>query len=749
MPGLPPAWSAALALAQGSVRAGDVEGLRRARQQARQARIGVFLAMGGRGQERPAWTAGMRLARRVALRKAERQRRFLRRSARVAAARTAPARTGPDPERTLRRLAVTGRLYARQPTAEVDPPRASLAAEPATSRPRPDGFGAIAFGTACLSGLNGAKVDFFHEDKVGQSLRTLDDLSELGVTILRHPNQTVLDLTLAALFREDPLPDMEGVVTRLSEKKEGLLAFLRALVERGLMVVFTIGVHGTAAGRDPLTGVGADLTADGRVATPIRTMWAKYAAYPDLDLPESYIDIRDTSPHHAWMLTYTEAVCSLLLELEAAIAESTPGFVLADVVYGVELNNEIDLANTVLGTPHLYGETAWLASAQDWATLLVEMARIVEAAFPNGALRILLPGISSWDQSEDDTDQDSRGYRQTWSWKISFFRALVSNFAALAGDTRNRLVHGVDLHWYHRMRESPGSVVGPQHVSRLSWEIEQVYAALAQAGLDIDVTMFETGISVLKYGEDETYDFFPGEMTDRGDVPALQLYQAQEVLRRQAGAAAGGATVAGWHTWRADTPKPDDHAVKKWYGLGLRKDKQGTGFDEAHPRMSWLALQRYHSILPSWSSARLLLPTEEFRPVMRYSAGGITFPTESPAFLDGVVIEYRHIRLTSLSSTSYAWLVLLDKWRDTSVVSLRCVPIGGTMLTVHKVGLVPLSYSWDVASSDSTLPAVIRTIYRDAREVIVPATGMTWRLDIDSDPFLLVSNGGLTWSYVS
>ncbi|MCK6508095.1 hypothetical protein L6R53_32805, partial [Myxococcota bacterium] len=333
--------------------------------------------------------------------------------------------------------------------------------------------------------------------------------------------------------------------------------------------------------------------------------------------------------------------------------------------------------------------------------------------------------------------------------KINFFRALVTSFAEQAGNQRDRLVHGVDLHWYHRQREAPGSVVGPQHVSRLSWELEQMYAALAQAGLDIDVTMFETGISVLKYGAEEVFDAYPAGMSARGDIPALQLYQAQELIRRQAGAAAGGATVAGWHTWRADLPSSEEPGLPKWYGLGLRKDKDGTGFEAAHPRLSWLAYQRYQSILRSWAGARLILPTEEFRPVLRYEAGGIPFPTGTPSFLDGVVIEFRRVRLPGLATSPYVWLVLLDKWRDTSTVTIRCVPTGGASLVVHRLGLLPLSYRWDEAPAEGTLPVVTHAIYRDAREVTIPAAGQTWRLDIDSDPFLLVADGGLTWSHVS
>ncbi|MCK6507991.1 hypothetical protein L6R53_32265 [Myxococcota bacterium] len=746
MPGLPPAWSAALALAQGSVRAADVEGLRRARQQARQARIGVFLAMGGGSQAPVGWSGGKRLARRVVLRKAERQRRFLRRSARSRQPVSSAPAAALDGEREIRKQRALGRLYGSQQAQDAFPAGESLAAEARASRPLPDGLGAVAYGAACLPGLNGAKLDFSSRAGSAESRRILDDLTVLGVNVLRHPNQRALDLTLAALFQREVLPVIDDLVGRLDEKRADLLAFLQAMVERGLMVVFTIGVHGTAAGIDPKTGLGVDLTPDGRVATPIRAAWAD-------DLAQ-YIDIRSYTPtgavHFAWLLQYTQAVCALLQELESAIADDFPGFVLADVVYGLELSNEIDLANTVLGDPHLYGETAWQDTARDWATLLVAMARIVEAAFPNGALRILLPGLSSWDQSEDDTDQDSRGYRQTWSWKINFFRALVSSFAEQAGDQRDRLLHGADLHWYHRQREVPGSVVGPQHVSRLSWELEQLYAALAQAGLDVDVTMFETGISVLKYGADETYDAYPAGMSARGDIPALQLYQAQELVRRQAGAAAGGATVAGWHTWRADTPGRDDTRLPDWYGLGLRMDKEGSEkLEVAHPRVSWLAYQRYHATLRRWSSARLILPTEAFRPVLRYEAGGVPFPAGTPSFLDGVVIEFRRVRLPGLATSPYVWLVLLDKWRDTSTVTLRCIPTGGASLVVHRLGLLPLSYGWDEAPAEGTLPVVTHAIYRDAREVTIPAAGQTWRLDIDSDPFLLVAEGGLTWSHVS
>lgn len=403
--------------------------------------------------------------------------------------------------------------------------------------------------------------------------------------------------------------------------------------------------------------------------------------------------------------------------------------------------NEIDMANTVLGSPHEFGEASWKATAQDWASLLVVMAKIVAETFPNGAMRILLPGLSSWDLSEDDRDQHDPKYRITWAWKINFFRELVKAFAREAGPDLPKLAHGVDHHWYHRKSEGAGGMVGPLHISRLTWELEQLYSALADAGMDIDVTMFETGMSVLFNDDDNSFDYWPEAMADREGIRAIQLYQGQEVSRRFGGAAAGGATVAGWHTWRSNL---DSGGV--WYGLGLRRDVDPTAFEAARPRASWLAYQRYWTLLASWQSASMILPPGEFRPVSRGIAGSSFI--ESPTVLDGVVIEYRNVR-SGLESYAYAYLVFLDKWRGTDSSSMHCVPTGMRTVHVRRQRMLPSSFAWQEAVPEDELPAAVDVLYVPPRNVDIDSGGFTWKFKIGSDPILLLADGRLSWSYVA
>lgn len=752
MQGLPPAWSAAVAQAQRCCSAGDVQGLNEARVQARLARQEAFRALKRAAEppppERPAFTAGMRLKRRVVLRKAERRRRFLRMHARLTGAQPAPA---PSPQRLawiLKRQQVLGRLVDpgsdESASGSLDGP--SLPVE--LDRPRPGG-GLVALGAACLPGLNGARLGIELRDgslaavDLAETRAILDDLDDLGVGILRHPGTTELDLTVGALFGE-PLPAASEIGTVAAERKLALLALLRGLLERGQMAVLTLGLHGTKTD----TRI-APTTDDGRVEKPVTTTWS------DPSFGEDYFDIRAlvASHHYDWLIRYTYEACALLRDLADELAATEPGFVLSDVIYGLELCNEIDLANIEpdnrLPGFFAYGPGGFTQSAQAWAALLVDMARIVEASFRSrGGVRILLPGMSSWDVEASDTSPSSSNYILTWSWKFGFFQALVTAFANQAGEDRGKLAHGVDLHWYHRQPRDAGRTAGPQHASRLAWELEQMYAALAQAGLDIDVTMFESGISVLEYNVKPesagTVDYHPASMSDRVDTSALQLYQAQEVIRRLAGAAAGGATVAGWHTWRSGTEKEEP-----WYGLGLRNDEEDIEFNNRNPRMSWLGYQRFWSVLSSWSSASLVLPPEDFRPVGRQSAGHFSFsPDGSPDWLDGVVIEFRQVRHQGVALYRYAWLLMLDKWRGTGTVSLRCVPTSGASVTVQKVRLLPFVFDWTEASGDSELPQA-RATFRANRGISIPAAGMEWTLTIDSDPFLLLSTEKLEWYHVT
>jgi len=501
----------AAAAAQACLKSGDVEGLRVARAQGRLARDQALSALLDQARApRPApISPGIRVARRLRRQQAERRRRLQRWLHRLHREQ-APANGGN--EAILERLALglAVRQQGREP--EVGP------LEFSTPEPRRNTESTAAWSLgACEAGINAAKMD-----EAATSGAILDDLQDLGVSIVRQPGQKRVDLSFQALFGaagrdegDDILPPATELHVRINERRAIFEEFLRELLDRGLQVVFTLGPHGTR------TKDGSTL--DGKVRYPIRVLWEE-------DDDREYLDIRDPA-HCAWLETFTHVVCDFLKRIAATIARSEPGFVLADTIYGIELFNEIDMANTVLGDPHEYGEAAWKASARDWATILVRLARVIEGHFPNGALWILLPGLSSWDVSEDDFDQDKETYRVTWSWKIHFFRALVREFAAQAGSEVARLAHGVDLHWYHRKQQGHQDSQGPLHISRLTWELEQIYEAVADAGLDIDLTMFESGISVLKYSAG--FDYHPPAMADRDGMAALQVYQGQEVIRRR------------------------------------------------------------------------------------------------------------------------------------------------------------------------------------------------------------------------
>lgn len=723
--GLPAGWTEAAADAQACLSSGDWEGLRLARARIRRAADRALTDMRVQARApRPApVTPGVRVARRLRRQKRERQRRALRWLDRLQG-QSAPAAN--DRETILQRLDLqraTG-VAGRQEKDGV-PEFTFTTPEPT----RTHGFRAAWTRIACEPGINAAKMD-----EQATTAATLDDLVDLGVAIIRHPGLERVDLSFRAFFGTmsgERLPPAGEVHSYIDARQPVFEEFLRELLDRGVQVVFTLGPHGTRTQQE-------ENTTDGKVVDPIFVVWE--------DDSREHLDIRDPD-HRAWLETFTQAVCDFLKTIEASIALTEPGFALADVIYGIELFNEIDMANTVLGEPHAYGETSWRATAEDWATILVQLARVIEGSFPNDAMKILLPGLSSWDISEDSSDQDTATYRLTWSWKVNFFRELVRQFADHAGRDAPRLAHGVDMHWYHRKQEGGDkNNAGPLHISRLSWECKQLYEALAEAGLDIDLTMFESGISVLRYIAG--FDYHPPAMSDRDGMSALQVYQGQEVIRRLAGAAAGQTTVAGWHAWRSDGG-PDE----EWYGLGLRKDTVRTAqFNQARPRFSWLAYQRFWSLLGEWSSATMLLPPSSFRPVMKKSAGIATYtPGNEYTFLDGVVVEFTRVT-NEEGPHCYGYLVFLDKWRGTKRVSMSCTPEGVSPVNATWHRMLPSSFDWesDADIGRDSLPEPLDVRFpRLIWSQVISATGATWTFGIDSDPILLLGDGRLKWTYAS
>ncbi len=156
----PRPWLEAARRAQECVSAGDVHGLKQAVAEGRRQRVVALTALMERGRipQPPASSAGERVFRRVALRKAERRRRQARMAQRRARAiAPPPAELGPD--EVKRRL----KLVERRRSLQASGPFAS---DRETDRPglpereqgRPGLSGLNLVGAACLPGLNGAKI---------------------------------------------------------------------------------------------------------------------------------------------------------------------------------------------------------------------------------------------------------------------------------------------------------------------------------------------------------------------------------------------------------------------------------------------------------------------------------------------------------------------------------------------------------------------------------------------------------------
>ena len=276
---------------------------------------------------------------------------------------------------------------------------------------------------------------------------------------------------------------------------------------------------------------------------------------------------------------------------------------------------------------------------------------------------IFLPGISSYDISEDDIDQEDLNYSKTWSWKINFFREFVKRFADnfakdYPGFSPSMLASCVDYHWYHRTTKSTGKTptLGPQHITRLVWEVGQIRAALDAVGMtSTAVSVFESGVSSLF----ETDDYVPPDVS-------MEVWQAREVWRRLAGAKAAGAIVAGWNSWHSSSAD----SSSEWYGLGLRQDDTTTNKVVAisYQKLSWFSYSRLTSVLQAVTSTAVVLPTN------------VPVDSDSPIEDDAIVVEFSGIignHTTQISSTgiyAYAYLVMMDQWRGSSSNDLIAKP---------------------------------------------------------------------------
>lgn len=595
-----------------------------------------------------------------------------------------------------------------------------------------------------LRGVNSVKLGPLSEEKYGKTPVILADVATLHVDVIRQPGGA--DLLIPFMLKDDELPLAAKIPDSLdSANRTALKELLSTAWSEGLQVTLTLGTLG-------LGGEFRDKEGD-PVHHPIELFWSDAHVGQSLDgsvfcdgstdeTRRRFLDIRDRYQRR-WLREYTGHMCVLLGEIEVELGAA---FRLEGVIHHIEVFNEIDTCNVVRSTVRnsTFGEESWKSTAYWWARTCYGMARRVESAL-GGRIPSWLPAIASYevdeallDERDEGLDQNSKSYVHTWAWKINFYAEFARRFSILANRdgytsrTVTGIAGGVDYHWYHRKEAAAGRIeVGPLHISRLPFEMERLRAALDSVGLDrSELTVQESGTSASSADE-----FCPHRVIDveiggatydpRTTFDRLEVFQAQEVWRRQCGAAAGGAAILGWHAFQA---KPDS----PFAGTGLRDDV-AAGPDGARPHLSYYAYKRFGSLLRYFSSCSLLTVDGEV----------VNHASDSGRAHDMVVFEFEDVVTESHQTHSFAYVVVLDRWRNTRSEEIYGEAVGGDA-EVTFVDLDPNSVIWTRGTTPENLATGRATYLSDQVVSGVPALYVT--LDTDEPCWFLYSDRRIAWN---
>jgi len=438
----------------------------------------------------------------------------------------------------------------------------------------------------------------------------------------------------------------------------------------------------------------------------------------------SFLDIRDEYVV-AYLGQLADAVVTMLADVEAEFQRSDRWFQLSDVVYGVELMNELDACN--IASSDNFDSLVAAISGASWAKVTHRWAQPLWTRFL-GELPVLLPGLSSHDIPADAYADTESKTIHTWPWKHAWFTGFAWQFQEEhdafrgASFSASEMCPSVDLHWYFRNVKNTRKdheKIGPRHVARLAWQVNEIRQILADQGLaGTGVTVFESGSSVLATpadGDDE--QFVPSGWT-------REAFQAREVFRRLVGAAASGALAGGWHSYQS-VRKADTFA-----GMGVREDVSGITAEEMSPRLSWYAYQRLTDLLGDWMGCSLVLPTS------------FAVNEDSKRQMDAVVIEFQ-LPSGSEGTWAYGYVCFLDAWRDTGSVDVECK--SSRSVTATSFRPTPYDMISIAPPPGGDLPSA-QAIYSDPDTFTVGTSPTTLTLKRSDYPLILLANERLSWS---
>ncbi len=625
--------------------------------------------------------------------------------------------------------ASTGREVLRP--GEID--RAALAAVAAGVEGRSSregGCSAAVLQGSMEYGFNVCHVESGLEAEFGDGAAILADAATLGATVVRQPGTT--DLFFSQLFGQAGagtirMPLAVDFARALDGyRRTEFQPFLEEVYAAGLRVSLTLFGLGGGSTRGDLAP-GDDPYGTGLLQGIHGFDWSAHAAETvdghsgAVIASSAFLDVRD--PYvRAYLGVLADGIAVMLADVEADFQRAEPGFRLGDVVYGVELMNELDVCN-VASVSKFDSLVAALAGAT-WAQVAHRWAQPLWNTFL-GELAVLLPGLSSHDVPADAVEDHQSKSIHTWAWK----RAWISGFAwqfqrehqAFRGAafSASEMCPSIDLHWYFR-GVADGDTIGARHVARLVWQVDEIRQVLVDQGLPwTGVTVFESGSSVLAHpdGGSGGLQFVPTGWT-RED------FQAREVFRRLVGAAASGALAGGWHSYqsvRGNGP---------FAGMGVRADTAGVNAQDMLPRPSWYAYQRLTGVFGAWLGCAMVLP----------SSLGVN--DDSRRQQDAVVVEFT-LPSGSEGTWAYGYVCFLDPWRNTGSVDVQFASTRATAAT--SFGFPPFARTTVTPAPGGDIPSA--TAYYGAPAAFTVGTSpATVSLDRGDYPLLLLSNERLSWS---
>ncbi len=583
-------------------------------------------------------------------------------------------------------------------------------------------------------GFNVCHIEAGQERDFGSSSAILADVANLGAPVIRQAGTT--DLLFSQLFGDTDkglllMPPTSKFAQLLEEyRRDQLQPFLEGVHEAGLQVSLTLYGLGGGGSKDNMSKGADKVYGTGLIQGISGFDWSLHATesldgFSGAAIAESaYLDIRD-GYGQAYLGALADAVAAMLADVEAEFQRTDRWFRLADVVYGVELMNELDGCN--IASSNDFGSLVAAVSGARWAQVTHRWAQPLWDTFL-GELPVLLPGLSSHDIPADAVTDTNTKSIHTWPWKRAWFTGYVWWFQqeheAFRGGSfsASEMCPSVDLHWYFRgitSSKEGDEKIGYRHVARLAWQVDEIRAILADQGLvGTGVTVFESGSSVLAN---------PAGAKDEQFVPTgwtREAFQAREVFRRLVGAAASGALAGGWHSYQSV------RGEGSFAGMGVREDVEGITAEEMAPRPSWYAFQRLTDILSDWMGCSMVLPTS------------LAVDEDSKRQVDAVVVEFL-LPSGSEGTWAYGYVCFLDAWRKSGSVDVECKSSRSVTVTSFKP--TPFSTVTVEPAPGGELPSA-QAYYSAPATFTVGTSPTTVSLDRGDYPMILLSKERLSWS---